>query len=228
MTEYRPTQEIAFPGSTTLTEFIKTGAQKIRLYGVPIPKGNRVAVVYLDGQLCAFSPTGQILVAEDKSKFASFVEKDSVSKFLDPRLQAIVRSFHESEEFQKIRDLLPPGQMKGGALFGKWQQQKIFVPVEATALWETIDGHIIKLFLNSEYMEGFRSERLGIIPVMEYWVVDLDPSDEDSVSEFGEELKELGSLISVDCALHSDSGFSVDGIMFRSDDILNPTRISNE
>lgn len=159
-----------------------------------------------------------------------FPKSEKIREWLEPRIQAIVNSFQESEAFKSIAEQLGEGSVIGGALVARFagegvstnkvKQLSKFLAVEACyAIFKPFKGPTIKIYLNSEYLQGFCNDELRIFETPELWLL-VDPEEQ------GEELEEVSYQNQMDCEFCKNTfgmqGVKGNGVIWYEDKMLNP------
>lgn len=209
------------------------------LYGSPKLHGSNASIVFALGEMQIQSRNRILSIESDNLGFAAYANNPKIREFLEPRVQAIVNSFQESFEFQGLVDKLPKGEIIGGAIYGEWcgqgvqksvgvsQVERFFAPFDVCALYKTKD-EIIQLWLNTEFLDGFRNEELRILPVPELWVILLKTNDIDIIQTAIAEMQEITLQVENECPfarMEFDVSGIGEGVVWRTNDILNPVRI---
>lgn len=209
------------------------------LYGSPKLHGSNASIVFALGEMQVQSRNRIITVDSDNLGFAAYADNPEIREFLEPRVQAIVNSFQESMEFQGLVDSLPKGEIVGGAIFGEWcgqgvqkgvgvsQVERFFAPFDVCALYKTKD-EIIQLWLNTEFLDGFRNEELRIFPVPELWVISLKTDDAERIQSAIAEMQEITLQVENECPftkMEFDVSGVGEGVVWRTNDAINPVRI---
>lgn len=158
-----------------------------------------------------------------------FPKSEKIREWLEPRIQAIVNSFQESEAFKAIAEQLGEGSVIGGAVVARLAGEGVstnklknvgkFLAVEACyAFFKPFKGPSIKLYLNSEYLQGFCNDELRIFETPELWWL-ADPEEQD------EELVEVGYQNLMECAFCKsmfDLKVKGNGVVWYEDKMLDP------
>ena len=158
-----------------------------------------------------------------------FPKSEEIREWLEPRIQAIVNSFQESEAFKAIASDLGEGSVIGGAVVARLAGRNVstndlklldkFIVVEACyAIFRPKKGPRVRIYLNSEYLEGFCNEELRIFETPELWWL-ADPEEQD------EELEEISYQNLTECAFcKAMFGFNVkgNGVVWYEDKMLDP------
>ena len=158
-----------------------------------------------------------------------FPKSEKIREWLEPRIQAIVNSFQESEAFKAIASDLGEGSVIGGALVARFAGEGVstnklknvgkFLAVEACyAIFKPFKGPSIKIYLNSEYLQGFCNDELRIFETPELWWL-ADPEEQD------EELVEVGYQNLMECAFCKstfDLKVKGNGVVWYEDKMLDP------
>ncbi len=161
-----------------------------------------------------------------------FPKSEKIREWLEPRIQAIVNSFQESEAFKSIAEQLGEGSVQGGALVARLAGEGVstnkvkrlskFIVVEACyAIFKPVKGPNIKIYLNTEYLDGFCNSELRIFETPELWWL-ADPES----PEAAEELVEIGYQNLMECefckitfGLQNIKG---NGVVWYEDKMLDP------
>lgn len=159
-----------------------------------------------------------------------FPKSEKIREWLEPRIQAIVNSFQESEAFKSIAPQLGEGSVIGGAVVArlagggvstnKLKNVGKFIAVEACyAIFKPTKGPKVKIYLNTEYLDGFSNSELRIFETPELWWL-ADPEEQD------EELVEVGYQNLMDCEFckitFGMQGVKGNGVVWYEDKMLNP------
>lgn len=159
-----------------------------------------------------------------------FPKSEKIREWLEPRIQAIVNSFQESEAFKSIAPQLGEGSVIGGAVVARLAGEGVstnklknvgkFIAVEACyAIFKPTKGPKVKIYLNSEYLEGFCNSELRIFETPELWWL-ADPEEQD------EELVEVGYQNLMDCEFckitFGMQGVKGNGVVWYEDKMLDP------
>lgn len=161
-----------------------------------------------------------------------FPKSEKIREWLEPRIQAIVNSFQESEAFKAIAEqsgALGEGSVIGGALVARFAGEGVstnklknvgkFLAVEACyAIFKPFKGPSVKIYLNSEYLQGFCNDELRIFETPELWWL-ADPEEQD------EELVEIGYQNLMECAFCKsmfDLKVKGNGVVWYEDKMLDP------
>lgn len=162
-----------------------------------------------------------------------FPKSEAIREWLEPRIQAIVNSFQESEAFKSIAPQLAElgeGSVIGGALVARLAGKGVstnelksldkFIVAEACyAIFKPKKGPRVKIYLNTEYLDGFCNQELRIFETPELWWL-ADPEEQD------EELWEIAGQNSAECefckitfGLQNIKG---NGVVWYEDKMLDP------
>lgn len=158
-----------------------------------------------------------------------FPKSEEIREWLEPRIQAIVNSFQESEAFKAIAGDLGEGSVIGGALAARLAGRNVstndlklldkFIVVEACyAIFRPKKGPRVRIYLNSEYLEGFCNEELRIFETPELWAL-------ADVEEQHEDLWDVTEQNSAECEFCKITfGLSVkgNGVVWYEDKMLDP------
>lgn len=159
-----------------------------------------------------------------------FPKSEKIREWLEPRIQAIVNSFQESEAFKSIAPQLGEGSVIGGAVVARFAGEGVstnavknvgkFIAVEACyAIFKPTKGPTVKIYLNSEYLDGFCNSELRIFETPELWWL-ADPEEQD------EELEEIGYQNLMDCEFckitFGMQGIKGNGVVWYEDKMLDP------
>lgn len=159
-----------------------------------------------------------------------FPKSEKIREWLEPRIQAIVNSFQESEAFKSIAPQLGEGSVIGGAVVARLAGEGVstnklknvgkFIAVEACyAIFKPTKGPKVKIYLNSEYLDGFCNSELRIFETPELWWL-ADPEEQD------EELVEVGYQNLMDCEFckitFGMQGIKGNGVVWYEDKMLDP------
>lgn len=159
-----------------------------------------------------------------------FPKSEKIREWLEPRIQAIVNSFQESEAFKSIAEQLGEGSVIGGAVVARLAGEGVstnklknvgkFIAVEACyAIFKPTKGPKVKIYLNTEYLDGFSNSELRIFETPELWWL-ADPEEQD------EELVEVGYQNLMDCEFckitFGMQGVKGNGVVWYEDKMLNP------
>lgn len=159
-----------------------------------------------------------------------FPKSEKIREWLEPRIQAIVNSFQESEAFKSIAEQLGEGSVIGGAVVARLAGEGVstnklknvgkFIAVEACyAIFKPTKGPKVKIYLNTEYLDGFSNRELRIFETPELWWL-ADPEEQD------EELVEVGYQNLMDCEFckitFGMQGVKGNGVVWYEDKMLNP------
>lgn len=159
-----------------------------------------------------------------------FPKSEKIREWLEPRIQAIVNSFQESEAFKSIAPQLGEGSVIGGAVVARFAGEGVstnklknvgkFIAVEACyAIFKPKKGPQVKIYLNSEYLDGFCNSELRIFETPELWWL-ADPEEQD------EELVEIGYQNLMECEFckitFGMQGVKGNGVVWYEDKMLNP------
>lgn len=159
-----------------------------------------------------------------------FPKSEKIREWLEPRIQAIVNSFQESEAFKSIAEQLGEGSVIGGAVVARLAGEGVstnklknvgkFIAVEACyAIFKPTKGPKVKIYLNSEYLDGFCNSELRIFETPELWWL-ADPEEQD------EELVEVGYQNLMDCEFckitFGMQGVKGNGVIWYEDKMLDP------
>lgn len=159
-----------------------------------------------------------------------FPKSEKIREWLEPRIQAIVNSFQESEAFKSIAPQLGEGSVIGGVVVARLAGEGVstnklknvgkFIAVEACyAIFKPVKGPTVKIYLNSEYLDGFCNSELRIFETPELWWL-ADPEEQD------EELEEIGYQNLMDCEFckitFGMQGVKGNGVIWYEDKMLDP------
>ena len=159
-----------------------------------------------------------------------FPKSEKIREWLEPRIQAIVNSFQESEAFKSIAGQLGEGSVIGGAVVARFAGEGVstnklknvgkFIAVEACyAIFKPKKGPQVKIYLNSEYLDGFCNSELRIFETPELWWL-ADPEEQD------EELWEITDQNSAECEFCKITfglqGVKGNGVVWYEDKMLDP------
>lgn len=159
-----------------------------------------------------------------------FPKSEKIREWLEPRIQAIVNSFQESEAFKSIAEQLGEGSVIGGAVVARFAGEGVstnklknvgkFLAVEACyAIFKPTKGPKVKIYLNTEYLDGFCNSELRIFETPELWWL-ADPEEQD------EELVEVGYQNLMDCEFckitFGMQGVKGNGVVWYEDKMLDP------
>lgn len=159
-----------------------------------------------------------------------FPKSEKIREWLEPRIQAIVNSFQESEAFKSIAEQLGEGSVIGGAVVARLAGEGVstnklkniskFIAVEACyAIFKPTKGPKVKIYLNTEYLDGFCNRELRIFETPELWWL-ADPEEQD------EELVEVGYQNLMDCEFckitFGMQGIKGNGVVWYEDKMLDP------
>lgn len=159
-----------------------------------------------------------------------FPKSEKIREWLEPRIQAIVNSFQESEAFKSIAPQLGEGSVIGGAVVARFAGEGVsanrvkrlskFIAVEACyAIFKPTKGPQVKIYLNSEYLDGFCNNELRIFETPELWWL-ADPEEQD------EELTEVGYQNLMECEFckitFGMQGVKGNGVIWYEDKMLDP------
>lgn len=159
-----------------------------------------------------------------------FPKSEKIREWLEPRIQAIVNSFQESEAFKSIAEQLGEGSVIGGAVVARFAGEGVstnsvkkiskFLAVEACyAIFKPFKGPTIKIYLNSEYLQGFCNDELRIFETPELWLL-VDPEEQD------EELEEVSFQNQMDCEFCKNTfgmqGVKGNGVIWYEDKMIDP------
>lgn len=158
-----------------------------------------------------------------------FPKSEAIREWLEPRIQAIVNSFQESEAFKAIAEQLGEGSVIGGALVARLAGRNVstndlklldkFIVVEACyAIFKPFKGPSVKIYLNSEYLQGFCNEELRIFETPELWAL-------ADVEEQHEDLWDVTKQNSAECEFCKiNFGLSIkgNGVVWYEDKMLDP------
>lgn len=159
-----------------------------------------------------------------------FPKSEKIREWLEPRIQAIVNSFQESEAFKSIAEQLGEGSVIGGAVVARLAGEGVstnklknvgkFLAVEACyAIFKPTKGPVVKIYLNTEYLDGFSNSELRIFETPELWWL-ADPEEQD------EELVEVGYQNLMDCEFckitFGMQGIKGNGVVWYEDKMLDP------
>lgn len=159
-----------------------------------------------------------------------FPKSEKIREWLEPRIQAIVNSFQESEAFKSIAEQLGEGSVIGGAVVARLAGEGVstnklkniskFIAVEACyAIFKPTKGPKVKIYLNTEYLDGFSNSELRIFETPELWWL-ADPEEQD------EELVEVGYQNLMDCEFckitFGMQGIKGNGVVWYEDKMLDP------
>ena len=162
-----------------------------------------------------------------------FPKSEAIREWLEPRIQAIVNSFQESEAFKSIAPQLAElgeGSVIGGAVVARLAGEGVstnklknigkFIAVEACyAIFKPTKGPQVKIYLNTEYLDGFCNDELRIFETPELWLL-VDPEEQD------EELEEVGYQNLMDCEFCKNTfgmqGVKGNGVVWYEDKMLDP------
>lgn len=186
-------------------------------YGKPLVNGRKVEFISTDSYQ-----------VQGAGNF-KFPKSEKIREWLEPRIQAIVNSFQESETFKAIAPQLGEGSVIGGALVARFAGEGVstnklknvgkFLAVEACyAIFKPTKGPSIKIYLNSEYLQGFCNDELRIFETPELWWL-ADPEEQD------EELVEVGYQNLMECAFCKymfDLKVKGNGVVWYEDKMLDP------
>ena len=186
-------------------------------YGKPLVNGRKVEFISTDSYK-----------VQGAGNF-KFPKSEKIREWLEPRIQAIVNSFQESEAFKAIAEQLGEGSVIGGALLARFagegvstnkvKQLSKFLAVEACyAIFKPFKGPNVKIYLNSEYLQGFCNDELRIFETPELWWL-ADPEEQD------EELVEIGYQNLMECAFCKsmfDLKVKGNGVVWYEDKMLDP------
>ena len=189
-------------------------------YGKPLVNGRRVEFISTDSYK-----------VQGAGNF-KFPKSEKIREWLEPRIQAIVNSFQESEAFKVIAEqlgALGEGSVIGGAVVARFAGEGVsinklknvgkFLAVEACyAIFKPFKGPSVKIYLNSEYLQGFCNDELRIFETPELWWL-ADPEEQD------EELVEIGYQNLMECAFCKsmfDLKVKGNGVVWYEDKMLDP------
>ena len=187
-------------------------------FGKPLVNGRRVEFISTDSYK-----------VQGAGNF-KFPKSEAIREWLEPRIQAIVNSFQESEAFKSIGEELGEGSVIGGALVARLAGEGVstnklknvgkFIAVEACyAIFKPTKGPKVKIYLNSEYLDGFCNSELRIFETPELWWL-ADPEEQD------EELVEVGYQNLMDCEFckitFGMQGVKGNGVVWYEDKMLDP------
>ena len=187
-------------------------------FGKPLVNGRRVEFVSTDSYK-----------VEGAGNF-KFPKSEKIREWLEPRIQAIVNSFQESEVFKSIAEQLGEGSVIGGAVVARLAGEGVstnklknvgkFLAVEACyAIFKPTKGPKVKIYLNTEYLDGFCNSELRIFETPELWWL-ADPEEQD------EELVEVGYQNLMDCEFCKITfglqGVKGNGVIWYEDKMLDP------
>lgn len=189
-------------------------------YGKPLVNGRKVEFISTDSYK-----------VQGAGNF-KFPKSEKIREWLEPRIQAIVNSFQESEAFKSIAEqlgALGEGSVIGGALVARLAGEGVstnklknvgkFLAVEACyAIFKPFKGPSIKIYLNSEFLQGFCNDELRIFETPELWWL-ADPEEQD------EELVEIGYQNLMECAFCKsmfDLKVKGNGVVWYEDKMLDP------
>lgn len=187
-------------------------------FGKPLVNGRRVEFVSTDSYK-----------VEGAGNF-KFPKSEKIREWLEPRIQAIVNSFQESEAFKSIAEQLGEGSVIGGAVVARLAGEGVstnklkkvgkFLAVEACyAIFKPTKGPKVKIYLNTEYLDGFCNSELRIFETPELWWL-ADPEEQD------EELVEVGYQNLMDCEFCKITfglqGVKGNGVIWYEDKMLDP------
>lgn len=158
-----------------------------------------------------------------------FPKSEEIREWLEPRIQAIVNSFQESEALKSIAEQLGEGSVIGGALVARFAGEGVstnklknvgkFLAAEACyAIFKPVKGPSVKIYLNSEYLQGFCNDELRIFETPELWAL-------ADVEEQDEELVEVGYQNLMECAFCKsmfDLKVKGNGVVWYEDKMLDP------
>lgn len=159
-----------------------------------------------------------------------FPKSEKIREWLEPRIQAIVNSFQESEAFKSIAEQLGEGSVIGGAVVARLAGEGVstnklknvgkFIAVEACyAIFKPVKGPQVKIYLNTEYLDGFCNSELRIFESPELWLL-VDPEEQD------EELEEVGYQNLMDCEFCKNTfgmqNIKGNGVIWYEDKMLDP------
>lgn len=159
-----------------------------------------------------------------------FPKSEKIREWLEPRIQAIVNSFQESEAFKSIAPQLGEGSVIGGAVVARLAGEGVstnklknvgkFIAVEACyAIFKPTKGPKVKIYLNTEYLDGFCNSELRIFETPELWWL-ADPEEQD------EELWEISGQNSAECEFckitFGMQGVKGNGVVWYEDKMLDP------
>ena len=159
-----------------------------------------------------------------------FPKSEKIREWLEPRIQAIVNTFQESEAFKAIGEELGEGSVIGGAVVARLAGEGVstnklknvgkFIAVEACyAIFKPTKGPKVKIYLNTEYLDGFSNSELRIFETPELWWL-ADPEEQD------EELVEVGYQNLMDCEFckitFGMQGVKGNGVVWYEDKMLDP------
>lgn len=159
-----------------------------------------------------------------------FPKSEAIREWLEPRIQAIVNSFQESEAFKAIAEQLGEGSVIGGVVVARLAGEGVstnklknvgkFIAVEACyAIFKPTKGPKVKIYLNSEYLGGFCNSELRIFETPELWWL-ADPEEQD------EELTEIGYQNLMECEFckitFGMQGVKGNGVVWYEDKMLDP------
>lgn len=162
-----------------------------------------------------------------------FPKSEKIREWLEPRIQAIVNSFQESEAFKAIAEqlgVLGEGSVIGGALVARFAGEGVstnklknvgkFLAVEACyAIFKPFKGPSVKIYLNSEYLQGFCNDELRIFETPELWAL-------ADVEEQHEDLWDVSKQNSADCEFCKITFGMQDvkgnGVVWYEDKMLDP------
>ena len=162
-----------------------------------------------------------------------FPKSEKIREWLEPRIQAIVNSFQESEAFKSIAPQLAElgeGSVIGGAVVARLAGEGVstnrvkrlskFIVVEACyAIFKPTKGPSVKIYLNSEYLDGFCNSELRIFETPELWWL-ADPEEQD------EELVEVGYQNLMECEFckitFGMQNIKGNGVVWYEDKMLDP------
>lgn len=187
-------------------------------FGKPLVNGRRVEFISTDNYK-----------VQGAGNF-KFPKSEKIREWLEPRIQAIVNSFQESEAFKSIAEQLGEGSVIGGAVVARLAGEGVstnklknvgkFIAVEACyAIFKPTKGPKVKIYLNTEYLDGFSNSGLRIFETPELWWL-ADPEEQD------EELVEVGYQNLMDCEFckitFGMQGVKGNGVIWYEDKMLDP------
>lgn len=156
-----------------------------------------------------------------------FPRSEKIREFLEPRIQAIINSFQESEAFKSIAEQLGEGSIIGGSLVANLAGKGVstnklkvvdkFIAVEACyAIFKPTKGPRVKIYLNSEYLAGFCNDELRIFEVPEFWSLsDLNSDEVDEIT--------YQNLMNCEfCSVTFGLSTKGHGVIWYEDKMLNP------
>ncbi len=186
-------------------------------YGKPLVNGRKIEFISTDQYQ-----------ARGAGNF-KFPKSEKIREWLEPRIQAIVNSFQESEAFKSIAEELGEGSVIGGALVARLAGEGVstnkvkrlgkFIVVEACyAIFKPTKGPQVKIYLNTEYLDGFCNSELRIFETPELWQLTEPEANEELLEVVYQNLMEC-EFCKITFGMQGVKG---NGVVWYEDKMLDP------